>query len=139
MHLQTLTKLIILQLIISIKNFSSRLIRHLHDYNKAVSEFEASGLTPEYTETLKVPYVKESKIKMGCRFVEEHEIKINGTIFIVGEILEVILPDDIVGEDGFIDIEKAGTIAVSGLDRYHETKRIARLIYTKPGVEPKEI
>lgn len=108
-------------------------------YDKDVSEFEECGLTPDYTETIKAPYVKESKIKIGCRFEEEHEIKLNGTIFIVGEILEVILPDDVVAKDGFVDIEKAGTISISGLDSYHLTSRIARLTYAKPGVEPKEI
>ncbi|MCL6493604.1 MAG: flavin reductase family protein [Ignavibacterium sp.] len=108
-------------------------------YDKDVSEFDECGLTPEYSDTIKAPYVRESKIKIGCRLVEEHEIKFNGTIFIVGEILEVILPDDIVGEDGFVDIEKAGTITISELDSYHETKRIARLSYAKPGIEPKEI
>jgi len=107
-------------------------------YDKDVSEFDECSLTPEYTDTIKAPYVKDSKIKIGCRFVEEHEIKFNGTIFIVGEILEVILPDDIIGEDGFVDIEKAGTITISGLDSYHETKIISRLSYAKPGIEPKE-
>ena len=69
----------------------------------------------------------------------KQEIKFNGTIFIVGEIVEIILPDDVVAKDGYVDIEKAGTIAISGLDSYHGTKRIARLYYAKPGVEPKEI
>jgi len=108
-------------------------------YDKDVSEFDECGLTPEYSDTIKAPYVRESKIKIGCRFVEEHEIKFNGTIFIVGEILEVILPDDVFGGDGFVDIKKAETVAISGLDSYHETKRIARLSYAKPGIEPKEI
>jgi flavin reductase (DIM6/NTAB) family NADH-FMN oxidoreductase RutF len=108
-------------------------------YDKEVSEFDECGLTPEYSETIKAPYVKESTIKIGLKFVEEQEIKFNGTIFIVGEILEVILPDDVVGGDGFVDIEKAETVAISGLDSYHETKRIARLSYAKPGIEPKEI
>ena len=108
-------------------------------YNKDVSEFEECGLTPAFSNTIKAPYVRDSKIKIGCRFVEEHEIKFNGTIFIVGEIFEVILPDDIVGEDGFVDIEKAETVAIIGLDSYHETKRIARLSYAKPGIEPKEL
>jgi len=108
-------------------------------YDKDLSEFDECGLTPEYSNTIKAPYVRESKIKIVCRFVEEHEIKFNGTIFIVGEILEVILPDDVVGGDGFVDIEKAGTVAISGLDSYHETKRIARLSYAKPGIESKEL
>lgn len=127
----------------TINHINKEIFKQAHQtsarYDKDVSEFDECGLTPEYTETIKAPYVKESKIKIGCRFVEEHEIKFNETIFIVGEILEVILPDDVVAKDGFVDIEKAGTIAISGLDSYHETKRIARLSYAKAGTEPKEI
>ncbi len=108
-------------------------------YEKDISEFDACGLTPEYTEIIKAPYVKESKIKIGLKFVEENEVKFNRTIFIVGEIQEIILPDEVVLTDGFIDIEKAGTITISGLDSYHETNRIARLSYAKPGIETKEI
>lgn len=107
-------------------------------YEKNISEFDACGLTPEYSEIIKAPYVNESKIKIGCRFVEEHEIKFNGTIFIVGEIIELILPEEIISKDGYVDIEKAGTIAISGLDGYHETKRIVRLSYAKPRSEPNE-
>lgn len=108
-------------------------------YDKDVSEFDACKLTPQFTEAVKAPYVKESKIKIGCSFVEEQEIKSNGTIFMVGEILEIILPDETVLSDGYVDIEKAGTIAISGLDGYHETKKLARLSYAKPGIEPKEL
>jgi flavin reductase (DIM6/NTAB) family NADH-FMN oxidoreductase RutF len=107
-------------------------------YEKDISEFDACGLTAELSEIIKAHYVKESKIKIGLKFVEEQEIKFNGTIFIVGEIVEIILPDDAVSKDGYVDIEKAETIAISGLDSYHETKRIARLSYAKPGAEPKE-
>ena len=101
-------------------------------YDKDVSEFDACGLTPEFTEIVKAPYVKESKIKIGLKFLEEHEIKSNGTIFIVGEIIEVIVPDEVIAKTGYVDIEKAETIVISGLDSYHETKRIARLSYAKP-------
>jgi flavin reductase (DIM6/NTAB) family NADH-FMN oxidoreductase RutF len=108
-------------------------------YDKDVSEFDACGLTPEFTEIVKAPYVKESKIKIGLKFLEEHEIKSNGTIFIVGEIIEIIFPDEVIAKTGYVDIEKAETIVISGLDSYHETKRIARLSYAKPGIEPKEL
>jgi len=108
-------------------------------YDKEVSEFDTCGLTPQYSELLPAPYVKESKIKIGLHFVEENEIKFNGTIFIVGEIIEVIIDDDLILPDGYIDIEKARTVAISSLDGYHQTKRIARLSYAKPGKKVKEI
>lgn len=73
------------------------------------------------------------------RFAEEHLIKTNDTIFIVGKILEVIIPDDVLTNDGYVDIEKSGTVTISGLDSYHETKRIARLTYAKPGIEAREM
>jgi flavin reductase (DIM6/NTAB) family NADH-FMN oxidoreductase RutF len=127
----------------TINHINSDIFKKAHQtsarYPKDVSEFDACGFTPEYSDSIKAPYVKESLIKIGCRYVEEHEIKFNGTIFIVGEILEVILPDSIIGEDGFVDIEKVNTITISGLDTYHETKRIARLSYAKPDIEPKEL
>jgi flavin reductase (DIM6/NTAB) family NADH-FMN oxidoreductase RutF len=127
----------------TISHINKEIFKQAHQtsasYDKGISEFDACGLTPEYTETIKAPYVKESKIKIGLKFVEENEVKFNGTIFMVGEIQEIILLDKVVATDGLIDIEKAGTIAISGLDSYHETKRIARLFYAKPGMEPKEI
>lgn len=104
-------------------------------YEKEISEFDESELTPEYSEKFKAPYVKESILKIGLKFVEEQEVKYNKTIFIVGEIVEIIVPDEVVAQDGYVDIEKAGTVAISGLDGYHETKRIARLSYAKPGKE----
>jgi len=126
----------------TINHINKEIFKQAHQtsarYEKDISEFDACGLTPEFTEAFKAPYIKESKIKIGLKFVEEQEIKYNGTIFIVGEIQEVILPDDAVLADGYVDIEKAGTIATSGLDSYHDTKRITRLSYAKPGIEPKE-
>jgi len=108
-------------------------------YDKDISEFDECDLTTEYSKAINAPYVKESKIKIGCQFVEEQKLKSNGTIFIIGEILEVILSEDVVVEDRYVDIEKSGSIAISGLDSYHETKKIARLSYAKPGIGPKEL
>ncbi len=101
-------------------------------YDENVSEFDECGLTPEYSQKLKAPYVKESKIKIGLKFVEGQEIKYNGTIFVVGEIVEIIILNELIGIDGYVDVEKAGSITISGLDSYHETKRITRLSYAKP-------
>ena len=123
----------------TINHINKKIFKKAHQtsarYDENVSEFDECGLTPEYSEKFQAPYVKESKIKIGLKFIEEQEIKYNGTIFIVGEIVKVLLPDEIIKSDGYVDIEKAGTIAISGLDAYHETKRISRLSYAKPGKE----
>ncbi|MBT8383615.1 MAG: flavin oxidoreductase [Ignavibacteriaceae bacterium] len=127
----------------TINHINKDIYRQAHQtsarYEKNISEFDECMLTPEFSDGITAPYVKEANIKIGLKFIEEQEIKYNGTIFIVGEVLEIVLPEDIIGKDGFINIEKAGTVSISGLDSYHETKRISRLSYAKPGIEPEEI
>lgn len=100
-------------------------------YPKEISEFTATGLTPEFQNNLKAPFVKECHIKYGLEFIEKHDLKINGTILVIGKVVEVILPESCLLSDGAIDIEKAETIAISGLDSYHTTNKIARLSYAK--------
>ncbi len=108
-------------------------------YPKDISEFDATGLTTEYLNEFKAPFVKESQIKYGLEFVEKHELKINGTILVIGKVVEVILPEFCLLSDGAIDIEMAETIAISGLDSYHNTEKIARLSYAKPDITAIEI
>lgn len=103
------------------------------------SEFEACGFSPEYSQIIKAPYVKESNVQLGCEFVERQNIQANGTVFIVGEIKEIRLVDSVLKEDGFVDLETAGSITCSGLDSYHTTNRIGRYAYAKPGEKPKEL
>jgi flavin reductase (DIM6/NTAB) family NADH-FMN oxidoreductase RutF len=101
-------------------------------YEKEISEFDTTGLTTEYKNDFAAPYVKESNIQMGVIFKEQIDLTINRTILIIGEITQLYYPSDCIGEDGFIDIEKANTITCSGLDSYHTTKHLARLSYAKP-------
>lgn len=101
-------------------------------YPEDVSEFAATGLTEEYSEGIPAPYVKESRIKLGLTFVEEHPIEANGTIMVVGKVVEVRFDENILGEDGLLHLEKAGTVAIGGLDVYHNVDKIARLSYAKP-------
>lgn len=108
-------------------------------YPKNISEFEATGLTQEFLNNFKAPFVKESRIKYGLELVEKHELKINGTILVIGKVIEVILPQSCLLPDGAIDIEMAETVAISGLDIYHATEKIARLSYAKTDKAPIEI
>lgn len=108
-------------------------------YSKEISEFEATGLTAEFGYRITSPYVKESRVKYGMEFAEKHELKINGTILIIGKIVEVFLPNECLLPHGAIDIERAKTISISGLDAYHKTQPLARLSYAKPEKMPEEI
>ena len=108
-------------------------------YPRDISEFDAVGLTPEFHSKIKSPYVKESHIKFGLQFAERHDLKINGTILIIGKVIEVFVPENCLTLDGVIDVEKAQTITTSGLDSYHSTSRLSRLTYAKPDTIPSEL
>ncbi|MEM8888393.1 MAG: flavin reductase [Bacteroidota bacterium] len=101
-------------------------------YPREVSEFDAAGLTPEFSGNIAAPYVAESAIKMGLSLVEEHKIAANDTILLVGQLKELFLNEEILGSDGFLDLEKAESVCISGLDSYHKTERLNRLPYAKP-------
>ena len=108
-------------------------------YPKEVSEFAATGLTECWQQDFGAPYVQEANIRLGLAFREHHHLAINGTEMIIGEIMQVWVPDDCVLEDGFVDIERAETVALSGLDRYHRSEHLARLSYAKPDTPVKDI
>ena len=104
-------------------------------YDKGVSEFDATGLNSEYKNDFFAPFVVESKVQLGIEFKERIDISINNTTMIVGEIVQIYIPENCLQEDGFIDIEKANTITCSGLDSYHKTMQLDRLSYAKPDKE----
>jgi NAD(P)-dependent dehydrogenase (short-subunit alcohol dehydrogenase family)/flavin reductase (DIM6/NTAB) family NADH-FMN oxidoreductase RutF len=101
-------------------------------YPEDVSEFNEVGLSEQWEDHFNAPFVQESNIKIGMKFRERHSLDINNTEFIIGEIVSIEVPDTAVAEDGFISLEKAGTLAVSSLDTYHSTEILASLSYAKP-------
>jgi flavin reductase (DIM6/NTAB) family NADH-FMN oxidoreductase RutF len=101
-------------------------------YPKNISEFDATGLEIEYQNGFKAPFVKESIVQLAVEFKERIDLTINNTILVIGEINQLYFPGDCLGEDGYLDIEKAGTISCTGLDSYHTTQRLERLSYAKP-------
>ncbi|ERP90066.1 hypothetical protein Q670_14305 [Alcanivorax sp. P2S70] len=105
-------------------------------YPREVSEFDATGLTPEYLADFAAPFVLEAHIKLGMAVAEVQELAINGTVLVIGEIRFVTLPAGVMADDGYVDIEAAGTVALSGLDSYHRTQREGRWQYAKPDKAP---
>ncbi len=101
-------------------------------YSDGVSEFDAVGLTPQYSEVLKAPYVAECRVKMGLEYVEEYFIKANSTILIIGKIIELIVPQGGISEDGHLHLSKLGSVCVESLDMYHSTEYLATLPYARP-------
>lgn len=108
-------------------------------YNASVSEFEKSGLSPHYEDGFHAPYVKESAIRIGLKFEESILIRSNDTRMIVGRVKNIHIPDELLAEDGWIDLSKAGTVAISNLDTYYTSELMDRLAYAKPDEEVKSL
>ena len=108
-------------------------------YEEGESEFAAVGLTPEWQAEIPVPYVKESMVKYALQLVEIIPITHNNTFLVIGALKEAWIDDSILEEDGFLSLERAGSITSLGVDGYYEAKRLARYAYAKPDSAPREI
>lgn len=100
-------------------------------YDKEESEFDSVGLTPAYAPDFKAPYVYEASVRMGMELVREVPIEENGTVFLISQLVWVDVPQEFIAEDGYLHLESAGTMAISGLDGYHRTTHRGRLSYAK--------
>ncbi len=107
-------------------------------YDADVSEFGATGLTPRYGQRLAAPYVAESHLSIGLQHRQTLDIELNGTHLVIGEIVEVTLDSDAIGEDGWIDLQTLDSVSAAGLDAYYAPRRLARFNYAKPDRPLKE-
>ena len=100
-------------------------------YERAISEFGATGLTAEYLDDYPTPFVKESHLKISLQLAEELPIRSNGTFLIVGKVDGIYLPDELVEETGMMDLTKIQSVSASGLNRYYKQEKIAEYPYAK--------
>lgn len=101
-------------------------------YPEHINEFEAVGLTAEFTGHSKAPFVKESQVKYALTLEEIIPIRLNETFLVIGKINTIFLEDEIISADGFIQLDKAGTVCSNGTDGYYKTALINRYAYAKP-------
>lgn len=101
-------------------------------YNRDTSEFEAVGLTEEYLFDVKAPFVKESHIKIACKYANEYFIAENQCRLIIGEITHVSFDENIQEDDGFLNLTKANTVGVLGVDAYVKPEMLDRFEYAQP-------
>lgn len=108
-------------------------------YPDEISEFDEVGLTPEFLNNTLAPFVKESKVKYALTLEEIIPIKLNETFLVIGRIHEIKLEENIVLQDGFLELDKAMSICSNGIDGYYSTQLIDRYQYAKPGLKPNKL
>jgi len=104
-------------------------------YPAEVSEFDEVGLTPEFSENMAAPFVKESKVKYGLTLEEVVPIKLNDTFLVIGKIQQVKLEEPILSPDGFLELDKASSLCSNGIDGYYTTQLTDRFEYAKPDTQ----
>lgn len=131
----------------NIQNTGSYTINHVHasflekahqtsaKYPEGISEFDETDLTPVFQESIKAPFVKESSVKYALKLSEIIPIKLNNTFLVIGEVIHVMLTDDIILSDGFLTLDKSGSVSSNGIDGYYSTQLIGRFEYAKPNVK----
>ena len=101
-------------------------------YEEVISEFDITGLEDEYYNDCIAPFVKGSPVQMEMKFIEEYHIKSNNVIHIIAEIENLYVKDDILKEDGFLDLAKGKVAAINGLDAYAIADNNTRFNYQRP-------
>lgn len=108
-------------------------------YDSGISEFNRVDLREEYLDGFAAPYVKESTIKIGCSYENEYLLKENNCLFVIGSVQHIYIDENIQSDDGWLNLEKAGSVTATGLDGYAFPKILDRLSYARPGEEVQSI
>lgn len=98
-------------------------------------EFGIPGLDQEFLDGFFAPYVKQSSIRLGCKFLREYSIEENGSLILVASIEHIYFEAGIEMPDGWLRLEDAGSVVINGLDGYALPSLLDRFQYARPGKE----
>lgn len=101
-------------------------------YPSEISEFDKTALSEEFKNDFYAPFVTESPLQIGMKFLEEHHIKVNGTILVLGEVTDLYFKDSMLSEDGLLNLSTEKVAAINGLDTYMVAENYTRLSYQRP-------
>jgi len=100
-------------------------------FEAGVSEFETCGFREMNVEGFHAPFVAESLIQIGLKLVQEIPIPLNGTVFLIGEVQHIFIPESVMEADGQLDLETSAGIGISGLNSYYCLHRLETFPYAR--------
>lgn len=100
-------------------------------FPQEVSEFERCGFTPEIIPGIEAPFVAESQLKMALSFETAIEIPLNGTTLVIGKIIHLSIPDEFIDPAGELDLQRAQSTGISGLNSYYSLEKIGQYPYVR--------
>ena len=101
-------------------------------YADEISEFDMTNLEPEFKGAHKAPFVKDAPVQMSMKFIEEIYVPSNDVMLIVAQIEELYVKDELLENDGLINLSKGNVATINGLDTYAIPKFKKQLSYQKP-------
>lgn len=101
-------------------------------YPEHISEFNITNLEEEYKGEFNAPFVKNAPVQMSMKFMEEIYVSSNDVLLIVAQIQELYINDELLEDDGLINLSKGNVAAINGLDTYTIPKFKEQLTYQRP-------
>ncbi len=128
---------------ITLNHLNMDLVKKAHQssakYESEVSEFEELHIEKLVRDGFKAPFVKEAIIQVGARYENEYYLKENKCILVICRITDIYMNDGLQLEDGFVNLEKAGTVTINGLDGYATGQLNERWSYAQVDEELEQI
>ncbi len=108
-------------------------------FSREENEFEHCGFKSKYIADFHAPFVESSPIKLGMRIQEEVPIQLNGTLLMIGSIEHLIIDDELVAENGYVDLDKGNVAGISGLNTYYDLKKINQFPFVRDNQVPEHL
>lgn len=120
----------------TINHIHEKILKDAHHtsakYDKSTSEFDVTDLDTIYKDNFYAPFVKNSPIQLGMKYLEKYDIKANNTKLIIGEIQGLYVKENLLENDGFINLSKGAIATINGLDGYAIPNLKERMDYQRP-------
>ena len=101
-------------------------------YAEDISEFDKTELEPEFKGCFRAPFVKNAPVQMAMKFIEEIYVPSNDVMLIVAQIEELYVKNELLQEDGLINLALGNVVTINGLDTYAVPQFKEQLSYQRP-------
>ena len=101
-------------------------------YPENISEFDQTKLVEVYKQDCFAPFVKGAPVQIACRYVNDYLIKENDTLLVVGALEHLFVQDEMLLEDGWVQLDKGEVVTINGIDGYALPQFLERFPYARP-------
>lgn len=109
------------------------------NYDESISEFNQTNLEEEFYEGIETPFVKGSPVQILCKYLNEYEIKENGTIHIIASIEELFVKENLIQKENWLRLDLENVVSINGLDAYCVPTVVDRFEYARPNIPTKSM